>query len=471
MQRSKATTVIRAAVRANLLKKWNEEAGLSEPSDVETGDSTEPLLDGPTSPRGGPSNGGASHGGPSQPTVTFPVNCGTPVGPSARTLAAAREWTSSRRTSIKQLEAALPWWRRDYMAAKSILFSSWFNVMLVCLPLGLAAHFAHWPPVAVFTLNFLTLIPLALILGDITEDLALRFGDVVGGLLNATFGNVVELLLSISALQNGLYTVVATSLLGSILSNLLLVLGCCFLFGGCYYKTQTFNEVASQATGSLLFLSCIGIILPTAAKNMMSDSTPPGEDWVLAVSRGTAIVLLIIYGCYLYFQLKTHKDTFAADEDAQEPALSLFGSLLGLSIITIVVATCSEFLTGSIEAFSETTGIGQAFLGMIVLPIAGNACEHITAVIVAMKNKMDLALGVAVGSSTQIALFAIPFVVLVGWATGHPFSLDFDPFATVVLTVSVILANFITSNASSNWLLGMQLIATYTLISVAFIYR
>eukprot|EP00878_Enallax_costatus_P033613 GHUV01037148.1.p1 GENE.GHUV01037148.1~~GHUV01037148.1.p1 ORF type:complete len:357 (+),score=74.62 GHUV01037148.1:890-1960(+) len=355
------------------------------------------------------------------------------------------------------------------MAVKEMLLSSKLNVLMLCVPLGIAAYLAHWGATATFVLNFLALIPLALLLGDVTEDLAVRFGDTVGGLLNATFGNVVEMILSIAALRQGLYTVVSSSLLGSILSNLLLVLGCCFLFGGIRFKTQSFNAVANQATSSLLFLSCIGIIIPTAAGSLSSDDVTSLE--MLHISRGTAIIMLLVYLSYLSFQLHTHHDLFKGDDGDEEPVMSFPGALVVLAGITVTVAVCSEYLCSSIEEFSSKTGLSQAFLGIIVLPIAGNACEHITAVVVAMKNKMDLSLGVAVGSSIQIAVFAIPFVVIVGWITGHDFTLDFDPFATLALTVSVIHANFVTSDALSHWLMGVALITNYAIIALVFLYK
>eukprot|EP00775_Hariotina_reticulata_P012174 gene12173-12311_t len=315
--------------------------------------------------------------------------------------------------------------------------------------------------------NWLALVPLALLLGNVTEDLATRFGDTIGGLLNATFGNVVEIILSVAALRQGLYTVVSTSLLGSILSNLLLVLGCCFLFGGIYHQTQTFNAVANQATSSMLMLSCLSIVIPTAA---MHSGHHISEEALINLSRGTAVIMLLVYCCYLAFQLRTHHNLFKGDSDSEEtPVMTLPAAILMLTAITVLVAICSEYLCSSIEEFSQKSGLSQAFLGMVVLPIAGNACEHITAVVVAVKNKMDLSLGVAVGSSIQIAVFAIPFVVLVGWAIGRPFSLDFDPFAVLVLMLSVIHANFVTSDARSHWLSGVVLVAAYVVIAVVYL--
>ncbi|KAL6778899.1 CAX1 [Auxenochlorella protothecoides x Auxenochlorella symbiontica] len=348
-----------------------------------------------------------------------------------------------------------------------MLVSSYINVLLACIPVGILAGALGWSPTLVFIMNFLALVPLALLLGETTEDLAVRFGDTVGGLLNATFGNVVELILSIAALRKGLYTVVATSLIGSILSNLLLVLGMCFLFGGLRFQQQRFSPLANKVGSSLLFVACIGIIIPTMAKRIYGSEVMT-DAAVINLSHAIAILLMFVYFCYLTFQLKTHSDLFASGESEDNPALSLSGALAFLSAITVIVAVCSEFLTGAIEAVSEKFNINPSFLGLIVLPIAGNACEHITAVFVAFKNKMDLAIGVAVGSSIQIALFAIPFTVLAGWVMGTTFTLDFDVFSVLMLTVAVILAYFVSSDGSSNWLLGLQLIITYVLIAAVF---
>lgn len=214
--------------------------------------------------------------------------------------------------------------------------------------------------------------------------------------------------------------------------------------------------------------------MPTAASTLIHESQDP--NLILNLSRGVAVVLLACYICYLFFQLYTHSDLFGNDMDEEgggneEPVFSLVCALATLLVITLIVAAASEFLTGSIEEVAVSTGLGEAFLGMIVLPIAGNACEHITAIVVAMKNKMDLALGVAVGSSIQIALLAIPLVVIVAWIQNIPFTLDFDPFSTIALTLSVIMANNVTSDSTSHWLLGTNLIAVYVLVSLCYLFR
>jgi Ca2+:H+ antiporter len=269
----------------------------------------------------------------------------------------------------------------DFAALKIIAFSSWLNLLLIAIPLTFVSHYSNWGAESTFILSFTSLIPLALILGDVTEDLAVRFGDIVGGLMNATFGNVVEVLISLAALQKNLFTVISTSLMGSILSNLLLVLGFCFLCGGVYYKTQTWNAIGSRACSSLLMLSCLGIVLPTASVLLVekdpglsfAQQTQYEDEFVLSISRGTAVVLLVCYVCYLVFQLKTHHDLFTNSDEEDEPIMSLPFAIGVLAVITVIVAVCSEFLTGSIEEVSNSTGISQKFIGIIVLPIAGNA--------------------------------------------------------------------------------------------------
>ncbi|KAK9808608.1 hypothetical protein WJX72_000497 [[Myrmecia] bisecta] len=359
--------------------------------------------------------------------------------------------------------------KSDATAIFHLFTTSYMNILLLCVPLGIAAHFFNWGAYATFILNFCALIPLALVLGEVTEDLALRFGETIGGLLNATFGNVVEMILSIAALTKGLYTVVAASLLGSILSNLLLVLGFCFLCGGTKYKQQSFNIQINKACCSLLFMACIALVIPTAAKSLFTDEQLT-EKSIIEVSRGTAIILALMYMCYLFFTLKTHASGPDEETASDKPSLSLVAALGTLGGITVVVAAASEFLTGALEEVSKQSGLSEAFLGLIVLPIAGNACEHITAVFVAIKNKMDLAIGVALGSSIQIGVFVIPVVVVVGWGIGRPFALDFDPFIVLVLTLSVIHAYFVSSDGNSNWLLGVELIGVYVLISLLYFF-
>jgi len=406
-----------------------------------------------------------------------------------RRLEQLREQEHSLEGSIEAPGSFSPW--SDAVHMFGMLCSSKLNILLFAVPVGIIGGILQWSPSVVFVANFLSLLPLALILGELTEDLILRFGETIGGLLNATFGNVVEMILGLAALSHGLTDVVAASLIGSILSNLLLVLGCCFLFGGMRYKIQEFNAAGSKAAISLLFLACISIITPTMASRLYGPEVMT-QATLQVLSHVIAILLVCMYLCYLFFQLKTHAESFSTDgfddhrnslgrviSDVEEPmlsstlldnyeigpVLSLSGAITGLTIVTIVVAVCSEYLTGAIEQVSESTHINKAFLGLILLPIAGNAAEHFTAVFLAMKNKMDAAISIAVGSSIQIAVFVLPITVLVGWGIGIPFTMDFDPFAVMILTLSVVLGFFVSSDGKSNWLLGLQLILTYLLIS------
>lgn len=362
----------------------------------------------------------------------------------------------------------------DLMHFLHMLYSSRLNILLLAIPLGIISGMYGWSPMIVFGSNFLALLPLALILGQLTEDLIWRFGETTGGLLNATFGNVVEMILGFAALSQGLMDVVAASLIGSILSNLLLVMGCCFLFGGLKHKDQSFNAAGNKAANSLLFLACISIVTPTMASVIYGPTVMTPKALKL-LSHAIALLLVFLYGCYLLFQLKTHatafsseavlqdapqfsdeEEPFAMETEQSGPVLSLAGAIAGLAGVTVLVAICSEYLTGALEAVSESTNINKAFLGLIVLPIAGNAAEHFTAVFFAIKNRMDAAIAISVGSSIQIAVFVLPVTVLVGWAIGKELTLAFDPFAVIILTLSVVLSYFVTSDGYSNWLLGLQ---------------
>jgi Ca2+:H+ antiporter len=340
--------------------------------------------------------------------------------------------------------------------------------LLIFVPLGFAAHLLDWSDTMVFMLNFLAIIPLAKLLGFATEDIALRTGQTTGALLNATFGNAVELIIAIIALKEGEIRVVQASVMGSIISNLLLVLGCCFLAGGLKYKLQEFNETAAQTSASLMALACIALIIPAAFSYAV---TGRAEHEIISLSHYTAIVLLIVYALYLYFQLGTHRHLYEADEDdEQEPELTLAVSLILLAAVTLVVAACGEFLVSSIEGITESLGLTKTFVGLILLPIVGNAAEHVTAIGAAMKNKMQLAVGVAAGSSLQIALFVTPFLVVLGWIIGQPMTLFFDVFETVLLFVSVLIMNYLIQDGKSNWLEGALLLATYAIIAIAFYF-
>ncbi|ABN65193.2 Ca2+/H+ antiporter [Scheffersomyces stipitis CBS 6054] len=378
------------------------------------------------------------------------------------------------------------------------LKSSPVNYLLVFVPLGLAAGYLQWSANAIFWINFVAIVPLASILAFATEELAEDVGETVGGLLNATFGNAVELIVSIIALKENQVRIVQASMLGSILSNLLLVLGCCFIAGGITRVQQTFNQTVAQTMSSLMALSTAGLLIPAAFHASLPSPKPkngfpePGssDDLILSLSRGVSIILLVVYILYLVFQLKTHKALFEeqaqeADdgiitaalpqvtEDSQKEKgkhLNVFSSLTVLLLATILVSLCADYLVGSIDDIVESSGLSKTFIGLIVIPIVGNAAEHVTAIIVAMKDKMDLAIGVAVGSSLQIAIFVTPFMVLIGWVIDVPMSLYFSTFETAVMVVSVFITNLVILDGESNWLEGAMLLSTYLIVALAFFY-
>ena len=402
---------------------------------------------------------------------------------------------------------------------RATLFNSWINVLLIFSPLGIAVYYAKVNDVAIFVINFIAIIPLAAMLSYATEEIALRTGEVIGGLLNASFGNAVELIVSIIALTKNQVLIVQTSLIGSMLSNLLLVLGMCFFFGGINRMEQAFNMTVAQTASSLLFVAVGSLLIPTVfeewarTEDQVDGQSPTPENpgaKVTAVSRGTAILLLLVYGCYLFFQLKSHSKMYNApseknptrpvgakfknamipekmrrrsvmdrqadlqehdvmqEDDPEEPQLSVTVALLTLAISTVLVALNAEYLVGSIDSITCGGGISKNFVGLILLPIVGNAAEHATAVTVAIKDKMDLAIGVAVGSSMQIALLVLPFTVVLAWIIGKDdMTLFFDGFQIAVLFVAVLLVNYLIQDGKSHWLEGVLLMVLYVIIAVA----
>ncbi|OAR00567.1 hypothetical protein LLEC1_00356 [Akanthomyces lecanii] len=400
--------------------------------------------------------------------------------------------------------------------------SSWINVLLFAAPVGIALNYVKSvSPTIVFVVNFIAIIPLAAMLSYATEEIALRTGETLGGLINATFGNAVELIVAIIALIKGEIVVVQTSLIGSILSNLLLVMGFCFFFGGLRRTEQHFNTTVAQTAASLLALAVASVIVPT----VFELKTNAEQTEIAKLSRGTAVILLLVYFAYLFFQLHTHLDVFneeskkvaarpwthghsikegfshmpgasalmrhgqasssqeeqnlaampledrnppeeEEEDESDDPQLHFFvaiGTLLGS---TVIIALCAEFMVDSIDHLTETTALRKEFVGLILLPIVGNAAEHATAVTVAVKDKMDLAIGVAVGSSMQVALFLIPLLVIIGWGLGNKYmDLSLDEFQVAVMFVAVLLTNYLIGDGKSHWLEGFLLICLYAIIA------
>eukprot|EP00446_Apocalathium_sp_SHHI-4_P040263 CAMPEP_0177353002 /NCGR_PEP_ID=MMETSP0368-20130122/32651_1 /TAXON_ID=447022 ORGANISM="Scrippsiella hangoei-like, Strain SHHI-4" /NCGR_SAMPLE_ID=MMETSP0368 /ASSEMBLY_ACC=CAM_ASM_000363 /LENGTH=420 /DNA_ID=CAMNT_0018815021 /DNA_START=26 /DNA_END=1288 /DNA_ORIENTATION=- len=345
--------------------------------------------------------------------------------------------------------------------------------MLVFVPLGWAAHLMEMDAPYVFGLNFMAIIPLAWLIGKATEDVAASVGQTLGGLLNATFGNVVEMLICVAGIRNNEIVVVQCTLLGSILSNLLLVLGTAFLVGGCFKKTQTYSQQGAATQCTLLAMTVFAIGLPTIYANILRQD----EEWehMVQVSRWSSIFLLFTYCAYLYFQLGTHRSLFESPEEDEEeeepPDLSPCTAAMLLGCVTVVTTYSTDFLIGALKGTVESLDISKEFVGIILLPIIGNAAEHYTAITVAARDKMDLSLGVAAGSSCQMGLLVTPFTVLVGWAYGVEMTLDFHSFQLAVLFLSVFMTTTILSNGQSNWLEGVMLIVTYLIVSLIYFFE
>jgi len=355
-----------------------------------------------------------------------------------------------------------------------------FLILLLFVPISLLGHWFHWDEVSIFITACLAIIPLAAFMGEATEEIAVVVGPTLGGLLNATFGNATELILAFIALRSGLISVVKATITGSIISNLLLVMGFAMLLGGLRYKEQIFQSEVARVNASSMNLAVIAILLPTAVEH---TSNGIGEATLQTLSVAVAIVLIIVYGLTLLFSMKTHaylcevgevdqQASSSIDSGSKKPEeVNLWFWLAILLIVTITVAIESELLVSSLESATERLGLTTLFTGVILLPVIGNAAEHFTAVTVAMKNKMDLSLSVAVGSTLQIALFVAPVLVITGWIIGQPMDLDFNPFELVAVAVSVLIANSISSDGKSNWLEGSLLLATYIVIGLAFFFH
>ncbi|KAL4971608.1 Sodium/calcium exchanger protein-domain-containing protein [Aspergillus desertorum] len=366
------------------------------------------------------------------------------------------------------------------------LTRDYVNVLLVFVPLGIIAGALKWDSTVVFALNFLAIVPLASLLSFATEELAATLGQALGGLMNATFGNAVELIVSIIALKDKQIRVVQASMLGSILSNILLVLGCCFVVGGIKFPEQSFNTTVASTMSSLMTVSSASLIIPATLYASLSSAKDPSHktENILFLSHWTAIILLVLYVIYLFFQLKSHADLFEEvnnqttgdpesagepiAEEEEEHLLNPWAAGVALVVVTILVAICADYLVGSIDSIVEKTGMSRTFIGLVLIPIVGNAAEHVTAVVVAYKGKMDLAIGVAIGSSLQIALFVTPFLVILGWIMNVDMTLHFHIFETVAFFISGLVVTFLIQDGKSNYLEGCLCLGMYLILALAF---
>ncbi|MEG4500546.1 calcium/proton exchanger [Microcoleus sp. F10-C6] len=353
--------------------------------------------------------------------------------------------------------------------------------LLIFIPISIAAEYLHWGSLAVFITSALGIIPLAIWLSTATEEVAIVTGPSIGGLLNAVFGNATELIIAIVALKAGLIDIVKASITGTIISNLLLVMGFSMLLGGIRYKEQEFKPIIARVNGSTMTLAVIAILLPTMVIYTSNGVEPSA---IQNLSLITAIVLIAVYALTLLFSLKTHSYLYEVgllelesenpqntkeESTTHKPNLWLWIGVLVAS--TVAVAFESEIFVGVVEETTKGLGLTPLFTGVILLPIVGGAAEYVTAVGVAMKNNMDLSVSVAMGSSLLVALLVAPVLVIIGLVIHQPMDLNFNPFEVVAVAIAVTIANLISIDGRSNWLEGVLLLATYTVLGAAFYFH
>ena len=350
----------------------------------------------------------------------------------------------------------------------------WLNVLLVFLPIAAFLEYTGGNPTLIFISAALAILPLAGIMGQATEQLAVRAGSAVGGLLNATFGNATELIIAFFALQAGKLEVVKASLIGSILGNLLLVMGLAVFVGGLKYKEQRFNIKTAGAISSLLTISLIALSIPTIFDYAARAVAPElAAQLDVNLSDAAAVVLIVMYVCYLLFTLRTHSDLLSAsddDEAGEEHEGKLWSVPLSVGVLaasTVAVAFMSEFLVGTLEAATASLGLTEFFVGLILIPIIGNAAEHAAAVMFALRNKMNLSMTISLGSTVQVALLVAPLLVLAGLLVGQPMNLVVTPLELIAIVAAVLIANSVVRDGETNWLEGVLLLGVYVILAFA----
>jgi len=364
----------------------------------------------------------------------------------------------------------------------SFLFGSdgWPFLLVPFIPIAIVLDLVHAGAVAIFVTSALGVIPTAALMGRATEELATRSGPGIGGLLNVTFGNAPELIIALFALNKGLQEVVKASIVGSIIGNVLLVLGASMFLGGLGRERQRFNPTAASAQSSMLLLAIVAVVMPAVFELVDGQGLPkPSAELVNygskveTLSLITALVLIGAYVGGLIFSLRTHRDLFnpqAEVEHTEEP-WSVRRSVGMLAIAGVAVAVMSEILVGSISETAAKAGLSEFFIGAIVVAIVGNAAEHWVAVLVARKDKMDLAVNISIGSGAQVALFVAPVLVLSSYVLGPgPMPLVFNGFEVAALILAALIANQVTQDGESTWFEGLQLLAVYLIVAVAFAF-
>lgn len=350
------------------------------------------------------------------------------------------------------------------------VFSSKINWLLLFIPISLAINWLNLPKMWLFVTSAIAIIPLAGLVSAATDQLARRAGPGLGGLVNASFGNVPELIIGLFALKAGLISVVKASISGSILGNILLVLGASMFLGGLKRDKQTFMRTTTGQGSALLFLAVIALVMPAIFDLSVFGSFRGGIE-VEDLSLIVAGVLLAIYIANIIFALtKGYSPTCGATTEIEQPQVSLRSSLLLLGVATGFAAIESELLVDSISAATRTLGMTEFFVGIIIVPLVGNAAEQFTAISMAMKDRMDLSVSIATGASTQVALLIVPLLVFISVLVGHPLSLVFNPLEIVGLALSVIIVSLVSLDGESNWLEGLELLAVYVVLGIVFYF-
>ena len=354
---------------------------------------------------------------------------------------------------------------------------SWINVLrwalggwrvsiLILLPGAVVLEALHQHPVLVFGIAALSLVPLASLLGEATEELAGHVGSGIGGFLNATLGNAAELIIAFLALRSGHTEVVKASITGSIIGNLLLVFGAAVLIGGMGREKQVFNRTAVGANTSMLFLAVVALVMPAIFELAVFGKLEEQGELIERLSFWTAVVLLLSYFASLIFTFRTHKNLFRGGEHHHVPQLGRSTSIVVLAAATLMIVVASEILVGQLEFVTKSLGWTELFVGLVIVAIVGNAAEHSTAIMAARKDQMDLALNIAVGSSTQVALFVAPLLVVVSQLMPSHMSLVFHPLEIAAVIFSVGIVILIGQDGETNWFEGLQLLSVYAILAV-----
>src|SRR5262245_22846010 len=348
------------------------------------------------------------------------------------------------------------------------------KLLLVFVPVSIGLGLAHADPTWVFLASCLAILPLAGLMGEATEHITHHTGPGIGGLLNASFGNAAELIIAFMALRAGEIEIVKASLTGSIIGNMLMVLGLAMLLGGWRHKELRFQKIAGESSASAMVLAVVSLVIPAIYALITQHKQP---EHIESLSFDISSVLLLTYAASLLFQLKSHKHLFIpeSDHDAAEELehgkpWSMKRSMLVLLAAASGVGFVSEFLVHAVDAAGKSMGLGKVFMGVVVVAVVGNAAEHSTAVMVAMKGQMDLALGIAMGSSMQIALFVAPVLVIAGHWMGMPLGLEFSVLEVVAVMLSVGAVSLLIHDGRTNWFEGVQLLAIYTILAMAFYF-